>query len=121
MNKQGRLVCGLGRLVFTPDGFIHICSRLDYLQSLGNIRGGTVVQMINAAKNIVAAASVDNTIPCRDCSLRYICGGGCRAERYEYVSNSIDKPSTHKLCVESQKMALVKMMVQATKECYMWE
>lgn len=115
---QGRIVCGLGRLVFSPDGFVYVCSQLDFLQTIGNVREIGVPYLLEEAKKYVAAASVDNTIPCRECSLRHICGGGCRAERYEYVSRSVEQPSVHKPCSEKQKIALVKMMIQATKECY---
>lgn len=120
-KKQGRVACGLGRLVFSPDGFVHVCSRLDFLRPIGNVRNVSVQRLLKEAKKFVAAVSVDNTIPCRDCSLRHICGGGCRAERYEYVSGSVDRPSVHKPCSESQKMSLIKKMVQAMKECYVFE
>lgn len=118
---QGRIVCGLGRLVFSPDGFVYVCSQIDFLPAIGNVREMGVFRLLEAAKKYMAAVSVDNTIPCRECSLRHICGGGCRAERYEYVSNSAETPSVHKPCSENQKAALVKMMVQATKECYKWD
>lgn len=118
---HGRIACGLGRLVFPPDGFVYVCSQLDFLPPIGNVRGIGVSRLLEEARKYVAAVSVDNTIPCRECSLQHICGGGCRADRYEYVSNSIEKPSIHKPCSKEHKMALVKMMVQATKECYQWE
>ena len=118
---HGRIVCGLGRLVFAPDGFVYVCSQLDFLPPIGNVREIEVSRLLQEARKYIVAVSVDNTIPCRECSLRHICGGGCRAERYEYVSSSIDKPSIHKPCSENQKAALVKMMVQATKECYMFD
>lgn len=117
----GRMACGLGRLVFSPDGFVYVCSQLDFLPPIGNVREIGVSCLLEEARKYVAAVSVDNTIPCRECSLRYICGGGCRAERYEYVSNSIENPSIHKPCSENQKAELVKMMVHATKECYKWD
>lgn len=119
-SGRGRIACGLGRLVFTPDGFVYICSRLNSFPMLGNARDLGVTGALAAAKERLAAASVDNTIPCRDCALRHICGGGCRAERFEYVSSSKQKLSIHKPCSDAYKMTLVKMMIQATKECYSW-
>ena len=118
---QGRIACGLGRLVFSPDGFVYVCSQLDFLPAIGNVREMGVSRLLEEARKYMAAVSVDNTIPCRECSLRYICGGGCRAERYEYVSKSVKTPSIHKPCSEKQKMALIEMMIKATSECYRWE
>lgn len=117
----GRIVCGLGRLAFSPDGFVYVCSQLDFLPAIGNVREVGVVQLLEEAKKRITAASVDNTIPCRECPLRHICGGGCRAERYQYVSDSENVPSVHKPCTEKYKQKLLQMMVQTTKECYTWE
>lgn len=118
---KGRIACGLGRLAFSPDGFVHVCSQLNFLPAIGNVRDASIVFLLEEARKMMITTSVDNTIPCRECSLRYICGGGCRMEHYEYVSNSAEKPSIHKPCSKEHKMALVKMMAQATKECYQWE
>lgn len=119
-NGRGRVACGLGRLVFSPDGFVYVCSRLDSFPLLGNIRDVGVPVLLEKAKERMNAASIDNTIPCRECPLRHICGGGCRSDRYEFVSCSMEKPSIHKPCSNEYKEMLLKMMAQATKECYTW-
>ncbi len=119
-NGRGRIACGLGRLVFAPDGFIYVCSRLGSFPSLGNVRDIGVSGALSEARKRLAMASVDNTIPCRDCPLRHICGGGCRADRFEHVAASDGEFSVHKPCSETYKMMLLKMMVRATRECYAW-
>ena len=120
-HGRGRIICGLGRLVFSPDGFVYVCSRLDPFPQIGNVRDISVPLLLKKAKERIDAASIDNTIPCRECPLRHICGGGCRADRYQYVSTSLEKPSIHNPCSEEYKMTLIKMMIQATKECYKWD
>lgn len=117
----GREICGLGRMAFTPDGEVYVCSQLDAFPSIGNVREKGIQQLIVAAKKRVTAASVNNTIPCRDCSLRHICGGGCRAERFQFVSDAEGTPSIHNLCSEVYKNTLLKMMVEATQACYNWD
>ena len=120
-SGRGRIACGLGRLVFSPDGFVYVCSRLDSFPQIGNVRNMDIPVLFEKAKERMNAASVDNTLPCRDCALRHICGGGCRSDRYEYVSCTMDKQSIHKPCSDEYKQTLIKMMIQATKECYTWE
>jgi len=119
-NGRARIACGIGRLVFSPDGFVYVCSRPDSFPVLGNVRDVDVSYLLVEARRRLAAASVDNTIPCRECPLRHICGGGCRADRYERVSINEEVASVHKPCSEAYKNALIKMMVQATRECYTW-
>ncbi|MGN0855699.1 MAG: radical SAM protein [Kiritimatiellia bacterium] len=119
-NGRGRIACGLGRLVFSPDGFAYVCSRIDSFPPLGNVRDVGVPFLLEVARKRLVAASVDNSIPCRECPLRHICGGGCRVDRFEKVSSSEQFLSVHKPCSEGYKAALLKMMVQATKECYTW-
>ena len=119
-SGRGRIACGLGRLVFSPDGFVYVCSRLDSFPQIGSVRNMDIPTLLEKANERMSAASVDNTLPCRDCALRHVCGGGCRSDRYEYVSCTTDKPSIHKPCSDEYKQTLVKMMIQATKECYTW-
>jgi len=118
---QGRIACGIGRLVFTPDGFVHVCSRLDSFPPIGNVRDIGIQHLMEEARKCMLAVSVDNTIPCRECALRYICGGGCRADCYEHMSTSMEKPSMRKPCSEEHKALLLRMMVRATRVCYAWE
>ncbi len=118
---KGRISCGLGRLAFSPDGFVHVCSQLSFLPAIGNVRDVSIVFLLKKARKLMMATSIDNTIPCQECSLRYMCGGGCRMEHYEFVSNSTETPSIHKPCSDEHKLALVKMMALATKECYRWD
>ncbi len=118
---QGRIACGIGRLVFSPDGFVHVCSRLAAFPSIGNVRDIGVQQLLEDARMRMLATSVDNTIPCRECALRYVCGGGCRADRYEFVSTSMEKPSMRKPCPKEYKTSLLRMMMRATKVCYTWD
>lgn len=117
---RGREVCGLGRLVFSPDGYVYVCNRMDSFPAIGNIRSCPVEKLLKKAKDRIAAASVDNTIPCRDCALRHVCGGGCRAERFEKVSCSLEEPSVHNPCSERYKMLLLEIMVHTTRACYKW-
>lgn len=118
---RGRIACGIGRLVFTPDGFAHVCSRIDRFKPIGNVKETNIPILIEKAISRLAAASVDNTIPCKECFLRHICGGGCRADRYTRVSNSLKNFSIHKPCTKEYKMTIIGMMKQATKECYTWD
>lgn len=69
--------CGAGRgyITVSPNGDYHACHRA-VGEPIGNLRSGVNPEAINAWR--------DNTLnarpACRDCAIRYVCGGGCRAE-----------------------------------------
>jgi radical SAM protein with 4Fe4S-binding SPASM domain len=80
------LGCGIGdSFVVTAEGKVKACGLAP--TTVGTIRAdfGILIKKLN---NIAARMSVDNTMPCQKCDLRYFCGGGCRLEAIRSTESS---------------------------------
>jgi len=72
--------CGIGcTLSVESDGNVYPC---DLIQSkpLGNVRTDALDVIANRLLAVASRHSVDQSPVCRDCDLRYLCGGTCRLE-----------------------------------------
>ena len=79
--------CGYGGLTIDSVGNVFFCSRIYELKSYGNIRHDNVDDILKLRKKIRQSTYVDNLYPCRECELRYICGGGCRINKFPSIIN----------------------------------
>lgn len=85
LTKQTR--CGAAKTVCSIDamGNVYPCQALHYEPFLmGNLLISEVKELkyINDSSNVIP--TVDDLMPCKICKVRYICGGGCFANRYAY-------------------------------------
>lgn len=71
-------------LYIRADGEIFPCFYMQLPEfSLGNIRENTLSDVYNTAlMQELFQLTVDNIEECKDCDIRYFCGGGCRATPY---------------------------------------
>ena len=115
--NEGLNSCGFGGLNFTPDGFVYPCNRISDCSPIANVREMTIDQIYSIGLEINKRTSIENTMPCCRCALRYLCGGGCRLDNYRKLSSN-DEPSVHKECSESMKRTLLTDMVKTTKFLY---
>lgn len=68
-----------------PNGDVFPCPNLIEPEwKIGNLKGRTLRQLIadNEIVHKVAAREVKNVPRCKNCSIRYICGGGCMANAF---------------------------------------
>ncbi len=86
-NRAIRKNCGFGEITIAANGDIFWCNRIHELTSRYNILKDSVVDIIKKSKYIKELTSVDNTKICKDCEIRYICGGGCRI-KYEGIKEA---------------------------------
>ncbi len=117
----GLRTCGWGSLAFSPDGFAYPCNRVDDCATLGSIRRVSVGKLFQNASTISRASDVDHTEPCRKCSLRYLCGGGCRLDDFMTLSEDLTNPSVRKSCSEEMKLRLLETMIETTSYLYSFE
>lgn len=94
-----RLYCGagVGVLSIDPFGNVYPCQSLhskDY--KLGNILESSLANIIRSDKrlSLAKAFNVKNITKCKDCSLKYICGAGCRAATLKLEGNAATYPQT---------------------------
>jgi len=74
---------GLGAISIANDGNVYPCASLFVKEfSLGNIATDDIEEILHKANNLSHKWNVDNTQICKDCVMKYICGGGCRAGAY---------------------------------------
>jgi len=124
LNHKNKVLfsnCGYGALTVAADGGIFFCNRLSNLKCYGNIRDMTFEEITQLANKICALSDVDNLTPCKDCNLKYICGGGCRIA---YVPSILQAApySEHVFqregCTESDKIKFYKKMIAANHLFY---
>ena len=87
-SRVKRRTCGAGitTLSITEEGDVYPCVALQTFREthLGNwLRQRDLSELYSRARRWSESAfSVDACPECRSCSLRYLCGGGCRARAY---------------------------------------
>jgi radical SAM protein with 4Fe4S-binding SPASM domain len=69
--------CGYAeQIVVGPDGTIYPCHLLD--APVCHIDEYPLAEIVRILAGVSHHVSVDNVEGCRDCEIRYLCGGGCR-------------------------------------------
>ncbi|CDZ25000.1 hypothetical protein CCDG5_1905 [[Clostridium] cellulosi] len=85
--------CGLGinELALDSDGNVYPCSALIFDEFIqGNIFNENFGDIIVRTREKFNQLTVDKIEKCNGCSLRMICGGGCRAMAY-YIKGDLNK------------------------------
>jgi len=108
---QPRFTCGLGRcLSVEPNGNIYpccACRSSEYL--LGSIQQGLPVILNSDAFREYRFHDVDTNTKCRECGVRYLCGGMCKAWAKETNIDSGDFDCTERKAYYGQKAAMIDM------------
>ncbi len=116
--------CKFGVFAIASNGDVYMCARTSDLIPIANVRT-TPFEMIYKESLIAEKNTlVSNLKPCRDCELRYICGGGCRIEEFpeltkrtsfENINN--DSYSTRK-CNQTIKEKFYELMINSNEYFY---
>jgi len=105
--------CGFGGLTISSTGNVYFCNRIHQLNSIGNVKKLPIKYFLDKGKYIKNRTSVDNIYPCKNCDMRYICGGMCRIDD----SNFKGKPENCKkfeiICPPLKVETLKKKMVDS--------
>lgn len=86
-NRTIRRNCGFGELTIGANGDVFWCNRIHELSSKLNVFKSDIRAILEMRDYIRNSTSVDNTAGCKDCEVRYICGGGCRM-KYEGIKEA---------------------------------
>ena len=78
------LNCGIGGLSISADGKVYYCNRISEVDCYGSVLDMPLSHFIEIGKDINKRTGVDNIEPCNKCYLRYICGGGCRIDDFNF-------------------------------------
>lgn len=111
--------CGFGGLSIAADGEVYFCNRVLEIPSQGNVRNHSLQYFIDLGKSAHFKTSIENVIPCRNCPIRNICGGGCRIDEYDFKGRewNSDQP-LHQLKCQRANDYLLRMMVESYEYKY---
>ena len=76
--------CGFGGLSISADGQVYLCNRVLEVCSQGNVKDEPLAEFLRKGEMAHYETSVDHVEPCCTCAIRYICGGGCRIDEYDF-------------------------------------
>ena len=98
MNSNKKTSCLLGRQygALYSNGVLYPCSEtiIDKFQ-IGSFKNGTYTK--NNSTMIFDGLHVDNYNKCKDCYLKYYCGGGCRLHSYIHTGSLYNEDSNCKI------------------------
>ncbi len=116
--------CGYGGLNILANGDIYFCDRIPDVGKIGNIKTMDFKEIVRLMKIAEKAGKIDNFQPCSSCELKYICGGGCRAEYFkdftkindmDNIDFSLIKP---RKCSEETKEHFYDLMIKTSERFY---
>ena len=70
--------CSFGNINISSTGDVYACSVIPQLKPISNIRTESLKKILNKLSIARNYSNINNLLPCKDCELKYICGGGCR-------------------------------------------
>ncbi len=83
LNYEDRSIrqnCGFGEITIAANGDVYWCNRIPELSPAANVLKDDFTEIMLISERVKEDTAVDNTAGCKDCDIRYICGGGCRLE-----------------------------------------
>ncbi|MBR5992989.1 MAG: PqqD family peptide modification chaperone [Lachnospiraceae bacterium] len=103
VDRKHRDGCSAGvvEIAVDNDGNVYPCPALmipEYL--FGNVYSDSMEDIYKSMSDVFEKINVDNMAKCKDCTARYICGGGCRSVAY-MMNNDIMSIDPH--CEEGKK------------------
>ncbi len=105
--------CGYSELTIGPNGLVFPCNRIDEVDVISDLNHQPLAEVIKVAKNLNEMTSVESMLPCKNCDLRFICGGGCRID--DLSKNGDIMPFVK--CSTGHKEHILNMMIE-TRELY---
>ena len=82
--------CNFGCLAIAANGDVFMCSRIPDLKPIANIRKDSFDYIVKQSKLAQECSNINNLKPCKDCELKYICGGNCRIESFKDLVECTD-------------------------------
>lgn len=116
--------CGYGGLNVMANGDFYFCDRIPDVNKSGNIRNMPFNEIFTLMKIAEEAGKIYHFKPCGKCELRYICGGGCRAEHFRNFTQiedvtSIDFESIpQRQCDLKQKEKFYRLMISTNERFF---
>lgn len=115
--------CLFGNINISSTGDIYACPAITYLKPYANIRNVNFEYIWNLSNKIKKLSNVDNLLPCKNCELKYICGGECRYKHFQkLVNGDMDKmdakDSPIRTCENSTKEYYYELMIRTNNRLF---
>lgn len=107
--------CGFGGLSIASNGNVYFCNRIHEVDCYGNVLHDKLVDLLEQGKHSLDTTAVENVSNCHDCNLRYICGGDCRIDHFNFKGRIKEWKNelVQTRCSEEFKKRLIKKMVES--------
>lgn len=111
--------CGFGGLSIAANGNVYFCNRVLQVVSQGNVKDHSLSFFLKNGERAHHETAVEQVEPCRSCALRYICGGGCRIDEYDFKGRTwVSGQQLRQLKCKGPNDHLLKMMVESYEYQY---
>lgn len=116
--------CMFGVFAVASNGDVFFCARIGDLLPVANVRTSTIEEIFEKSSTAEKVTLITNLKPCKECDLRFICGGGCRIEEFpelvkrkSFEGIDIEKiPPKH--CTPQIKNKFYDLMIRSNKYMY---
>lgn len=85
-NNRIYMNCGYGGLTINSNGDFYFCGRIMEVGCYGNVRNMNFQDIMKLRKTAREKTYVSNITPCKNCDIRFICGGGCRVSNIPEIT-----------------------------------
>lgn len=112
--------CDYGNVAISADGNVCLCPIIPEMKPVGNIRVNNFDDLLSIAQKARALSDVNNLSPCKDCDLKYICGGECRIKNFSgFKENDLTKiAASERRCSQEHKDKFYDMMLRLNEDMY---
>lgn len=117
-------LCAYGNPYISSTGDVAFCAELIYTHPVANIREDSFSKILKLREKARRLADVNNLIPCRECELKYICGGGCRTAFFEElircdVGSADESKHFERSCTKKDREYFYKLMIQTNSKLFL--
>lgn len=121
LNYEGHIIrknCGFGEIAIAANGDVFWCNRIHELYSSCNINTSKFEDIIKQSEKIKRETDVDHSSTCKNCEVRYICGGECRMN-YVGIANADEHSGNwENVCPKGTKEVLYRKMILCNEYFY---
>lgn len=113
--------CSYGNINIASNGDVYPCAKIGQCTKIGNIRNQKFETIMDISHHLEQVSNVNNLIPCKDCELKYICGGECRINyfpefRTADILNSDSSPSRY--CPKEYKESMLDLLIETNEAIF---
>lgn len=121
LNYEGHIIrknCGFGEIAIAANGDVFWCNRIHELSSNLNVNTSKFKDILKKSEQIKRDTDVDHSSACKNCEVRYICGGDCRMN-YVGIANADEHNGKWKnKCPKGTKETLYRKMILSNEYFY---